>query len=96
MTSENDRLLIEEARLTPYWKWSHIYFLIGEADSEETISSLKNIASILFDVYQERGYYDPTEKEDLQAVRKTRVPVLRRFVSWLLGARKGQGSTFGV
>ena len=83
----NDELLIKAAYKTPYWLWTDVYTSVEDADTEKAKAKLRNLASILFDIYQERGYYDPTEKEDMLTVRKARVPVLRRFMSWLLGLK---------
>jgi len=49
MTSENDRLLIEEARKIKLWNWPDVYHLIPDADSEETKETLRNIAAMLYD-----------------------------------------------
>jgi hypothetical protein len=83
--SENDRLLIEEAYKAPYWRWEDVYTSMEDADDPEIKAKLKTIASILWDVYQERGYYDPTEEEDMQAVQSTRVSIFR----WLMQALRG-------
>ena len=53
MTSENDRLLIDEAYRTPFWQWEDVYLMIEDADDDETKAKLKNIASLLWDYNQE-------------------------------------------
>ena len=82
--SENDRLLIEEAYKTPFWKWEDVYTSASDADDDKIKQKLLLIAGMLYDTYLERGHYDPTEKENMQAVQPTRVSVFRWFVQKLL------------
>lgn len=82
-----DRKLIERAYKTPYWNYKLVFEFVEMADSDEAKYKLNSIAELLFEVYQERGYYDPTKTKKVCKLWRGPHYLLKGIMQKLLGKK---------
>ena len=83
-----DRKLIRQAAVTPYWNYKLVFEFVDMADTDEAKYKLNSSAELLFEVYKERGYYDPNKEKSVQGVWQRIPSLFRRIVQKLLAKRE--------